>query len=61
MTATIFPLPAGAAVSMNSPRFATKATASSNERAPAATKAEYSPKESPATISGLMPFSANKR
>ena len=46
---------------MNSPRFATKATASSNERAPAATKAEYSPKERPATISGVIPFSAKRR
>ena len=61
MTATIFPLPAGAAVSINSPRFATKATASSNERAPAATRAEYSPKERPATISGVIPFSAKRR
>ena len=33
-------VPAGAAVSMNSPRLATKATASSNERAPAATRSE---------------------
>ena len=61
MTATIFPLPAGAAVSMNSPRLATKATASSNERAPAATRAEYSPRERPATISGVIPFSAKRR
>ena len=61
MTATIFPFPAGAAVSINSPRLATKATASSKERAPAATRAEYSPRERPATISGVMPFSANRR
>ena len=43
MTATIFPVPAGAAVSINSPRLATKATASSKLNAPDATKAEYSP------------------
>ena len=61
MTATIFPLPAGAAVSINSPRLATKETASSKERAPAATRAEYSPRERPATISGVMPFSTIRR
>jgi len=60
-TATIFPEPAGAASSMKLPRLATKATAVLKSRAPAATKAEYSPRERPATISGSIPLSAKSR
>ena len=60
-TATIFPEPAGAASSMKLLRLATKPTAVLNSRAPAATKADYSPRERPATMSGSTPLSAKRR
>ncbi len=52
-TAAMAPTPAGTASCMNVPRARTERTASGSDMAPAATSAEYSPSEWPATKAGL--------
>ena len=52
MIAAIAPTPAGTASCMNLPRRCTSRTASRSRSAPAATSAEYSPSEWPATTTG---------
>ena len=61
ITATILPLPRGAAFAIKCPRLATRLTAVLKSSAPLATSAEYSPKLKPQTASALKPFSFNKR
>jgi hypothetical protein len=53
------PTPSGTASCMNRPRARTARTASPRESAPAATSAEYSPREWPATKSGRLPCRAS--
>ena len=53
MMAAMAPTPTGTATCMARPRSRTVRTASAKERAPAATRAEYSPRLCPATKSGL--------
>src|SRR5262250_486236 len=56
-SAAMAPVPTGTASCMNSPRLRTSRTASTKPRAPAATRAEYSPRLWPAHRSGLIPRS----
>ena len=55
------PAPTGTASCMYRPRFRTSAAASRNFIAPAATRAEYSPRLCPATKSGWIPFASRTR
>src|SRR3990167_4349891 len=55
--ADIAPLPTGTASCIACPRILVKRTASSNAKAPAATKAEYSPRLCPATNAGSIEVS----
>ena len=57
--AAIDPTPIGTASCIYLPLFFTKATASSKLKAFAHTKAEYSPRLSPATTSALIPLSSS--
>ena len=57
ITAAMPPSPTGTASCINAPRLCTSKTASSKRRTPAATRAEYSPRLCPPTISGCRPCS----
>ena len=59
--AAIAPVPTGTASCMNSPRRRTRLTASAKRRAPATTRAAYSPTLCPPTTAGTTPRSASAR
>ncbi|MBT9177555.1 MAG: hypothetical protein DDT20_01890 [Firmicutes bacterium] len=61
ITAATAPCPTGTAACISLPRSRTKQTALSKLKAPAATKAEYSPKERPTVAAGVTPCLANTR
>src|SRR5262245_27037859 len=59
MMAAIAPVPTGTASCMNSPRLRTMRTASAKRKAPATTRALYSPRLWPAASAGRRPRSAH--
>ena len=61
MIAAIAPTPTGTASCISSPRRRTSRSASANASAPAATRAEYSPRLCPATATGARPAAAAAR